>query len=112
MLAGTLESAGGKPSAMGRVILWSGHIPRGKARAPKEVVPGRLAPAEIESGFVTARSRFAGLSEEIPVIATSDWTYRHPILGGFNSAQWLRFVHVHHLHHEKIIRDIRQAKNC
>jgi hypothetical protein len=34
---------------------------------------------------------------------------KHPYFGGFNRAQWLRWVVVHHHHHGKIVRDILRA---
>jgi hypothetical protein len=108
LLDGTLTSASGGPTAIGRFILLSGHIPRGRARAPKGVVPGTLSPSEIASGFEGVKMRFEELAPRLGEIEASRATHRHPLLGDFNSGQWLRFVKIHHHHHQKLIRDIRR----
>ncbi|MGB5817144.1 MAG: DinB family protein [Thermoanaerobaculia bacterium] len=107
-LDGTLTSAGGGPTAIGRFILLSGYIPRGKGRAPKGVVPGDLSPSEIASGFAGVKKRFEELAPRLGELEASRATYRHPLLGDFNPGQWLKFVKVHHHHHQKLIRDIRR----
>ena len=33
-------------------------------------------------------------------------THPHHVLGHFTPAEWLRFLHLHHRHHDAIIRDI------
>lgn len=108
LLAGTKTSAGGGPTAIGRFILLSGYIPRGRGRAPKGVVPGTLSPSEIASGFEEVKMRFEKLAPQLGEIEASGATYRHPLLGDFNPGQWLRFVKIHHHHHQKLIRDIRR----
>ena len=108
LLDGTLNSAGGGPTAIGRFILLSGYIPRGRGRAPKGVVPGTLSPSEIASGFDRVKMRFEKLAPRLGEIEASGATYRHPLLGDFNPGQWLKFVKIHHRHHQKLIRDIRR----
>lgn len=109
MLAGEKPSAGGGPSLAGRLILGLGFIPRGVGRAPKAVVPGKLEPAEIEAGFSELRDKYGALEKVLGLIERSDWTFPHPILGNFTCRRWLRFVTVHHRHHQKIMRDILAA---
>jgi hypothetical protein len=108
LLDSTLTSAGGGPTAIGRFILLSGYIPRGRGRAPKGVVPGTLSPSEIASGFEGVKMRFEKLATQLGEIEASGATYRHPLLGDFNPGQWLKFVKIHHHHHQKLIRDIRR----
>lgn len=109
MLAGEKPSAGGGPSLAGRAILGFGYIPRGVGRAPKAVVPGKMEPPEIEAGFRELRQRYGALEKDLGRIERSDWTFPHPLLGNFDCRRWLRFVTVHHRHHQKIIRDIVAA---
>ena len=109
LLDGKVTSAGGGPTAVGRFILMSGYIPRGRGRAPKGVVPGALSPDEIASGFEDVKMRFHELEPRLDEIQASRATYRHPLMGDFNAGQWLKFVKIHHRHHAKIIRDIGKA---
>ena len=108
LLDGTVTTAGGGPTAIGRFILVSGYIPRGRGRAPKGVVPGTLAASEIASGFDQVKTRFEKLTTRLGEIEASSATYRHPLMGDFNAGQWLKFVKIHHKHHQKLIRDIRR----
>lgn len=101
------SSPAGTPTRTGRLVLVSGWIPRGRAKAPGPTVPDSpdisLLPGRL--------SDLARLSERLEPrlsdVHTSRTTTEHPILGHFTPAQWLRFLDVHHRHHEKIIRDIR-----
>ncbi len=108
LLAGDLESAGGGPTGIGRIILLFEYIPRGKGRAPKRVIPGALDPIEIASGFEEIESKFEELAPRLGELEASRATYRHPLMGNFNPSQWLKFVKIHHRHHQKLIRDIRR----
>lgn len=40
------------------------------------------------------------------MITGSRARYPHPVLGSLTPAQWLRFLAVHHWHHEKVIDEI------
>jgi hypothetical protein len=108
LLDGTLTSAGGGPTAIGRFILVSGYIPRGRGKAPKAVIPGTLSPGEIASGFEVVKRRFEELAPRLGEMEAGGATFRHPLLGELNPGQWLKFVKVHHHHHQKLIRDIRR----
>jgi len=55
-----------------------------------------------------ATRSLAGVLDEI---VANDTTQAHPILGQFNGVQWLRFAHLHHRHHNKIIRDILRDRS-
>jgi DinB superfamily len=103
---------------LGRVVLGSGFIPRGRARTLPPFQPGAGAAtaagdgvvgvvgmgiAEIERGVRELEPRLGELE-------ASGGRSRHPLFGGLGGRQWLRFVTVHHHHHLKIVRDIRLAR--
>ena len=89
------------------MVLTTGLIPRGRGRAPAPFVPTGIKPAAVLAGLEEVAERFADLRPKLATIDKATWTVRHPILGHFRPAQWLRFVAVHHRHHDKIIEDIR-----
>jgi hypothetical protein len=99
----------GRPSLMGHFVLRTGFIPRGKGRAPERVLPGARSPEEITAEFGTLLEGYRKLGESLGEIQAGGATQRHPLLGVFNGAQWLRFAHLHHRHHNKIIADILRA---
>ena len=102
--------AGGGPTLVGRLVLASGRIPRGRAEAPERTVPAGLELGEVRDGLERARARFLGLQSKLPALAASRSTFRHPILGNLRPRQWLRFIQVHHDHHRRIIDDIRRSQ--
>ena len=101
---------GGKPTTRGRIVLWTGYIPRGKARSPEMVLPGDRSAADLATGFRKTQAEYRALTESLGEIQRNRGTQPHPILGHFTSAQWLRFAHLHHRHHWKIIGDILRAR--
>jgi hypothetical protein len=96
----------GQPTLMGRFVLVTGFIPRGKGRAPERVQPEDRSAAEIVEGFEDLLSGYQRLGADLGRLQEGGATQRHPILGVFNGVHWLRFVQLHHHHHNKIIRDI------
>lgn len=109
LLAGKLVSAGGGPSVSGWVVLLTGWIPRGKARAPEQTIPADAAPEAVTRDLEDAHRRFRALEEQAAEISASRATYRHPMLGSLRPSQWLSFTSIHHDHHAKIIAEIRRA---
>lgn len=85
------------------VILKTGFIPRGKAKAPKAVTPLNIPPT-IDS--VNRISNIALLKEEIMHIKPHP--FFHPSLGKFDFDQTLRFLQIHTNHHLKIIKDLQK----
>jgi hypothetical protein len=109
LLAGKLQSAGGGPSLLGRVVLWTGFIPRGRGRAPEGVVPAGMEAEAMAAGFREISDRLEALEPKLGELAASRSTYRHPVLGCFNPYQWLEFVRIHHHHHGKIMGEIAKS---
>ena len=106
-LSGELrDEPGGKPKLMGYFILWTGFIPRGKGRAPEFVRPTDRPPSEIAAALEETRNGYLAIESRLGEVEQLQATRPHPILGDFNAVQWLRFAHLHHRHHDKIIDDI------
>ncbi len=96
----------GRPSGAGRAVLATGWIPRGRGRAPEGTVPGGLSEADLLGRLEAVRATCEELRPRLRALQRSRRTREHPVLGHFTPAEWLRFLHVHHRHHDKIIRKI------
>jgi len=77
-------------------------IPRGKAKAPKVVIP---------SDNITADSLQESLKNTYQAIAylkdcQDNQYFMHPFFGQLNKKQTIKFLEIHTQHHLKIIRDI------
>lgn len=97
-------------SRTGRIILWTGWIPRGKARAPKAVAqPENPGAEQLVTDIGDVRELVMRSLEPAERLADPALIARHHLLGGMSAAQWLRFTVVHHRHHLKIVRDILRA---
>lgn len=99
----------GGPSWRGWIVLLTGFIPRGKGKAPDFTIPKQEEREEVEAGFGQVVRNTHRLGECLDAIDRSPACIRHPALGTFTAAQWLRFAGVHHVHHEKIVREILRA---
>ncbi|RMH15779.1 MAG: DinB family protein [Acidobacteria bacterium] len=106
--AGELEERGGRPTWIGRLVLLTGYIPRGRGKAPERTRPSAEPQATYEE-LDQLRQRLAALDGELGRLERSRATVPHPFFGPLRPAQWLRFLDVHHRHHLKIIRDLRAA---
>jgi len=109
-LAGEARETRGGPSPMGWFVLLTGFIPRGKGKAPEFVLPTDRSSEEIAAGLEETLHGFEALADSLEQIERSPGRIPHPILGRFNSVQWLRFAVLHHWHHNKIIADILRSQ--
>jgi len=89
-------------SFLGRIILLIGSFPRGRAKAPKTVIPPKVI---LEEDIIT---QFKAVKKNIKLIDTLDKNayFKHPIFGNINKAKIYRFIELHTKHHLKIIDDI------
>ena len=87
---------------IGKIFFMIGHFPKGRAKAPKRVVPPEIILKEdIVSQLETAFSQIKEISE------LNDKSYfTHPIFGNINKTRVVRFLEIHTNHHLKIIKDI------
>jgi len=84
------------------LILKSGYIPRGKAKAPKHV---NTLDAINKTEVVSLINKAKTSVEEIKTLPKSSY-FSHPFFGDLNLKQTQRFLKVHTKHHLKIIDDI------
>ena len=88
------------------IIFTIGFIPRGRAKAPKQVLPPEI---------ITEEDLYAQLKTAQEHIKTIDKVdenafFIHHIFGNLNKAQTLRFLDIHTNHHLKIVEDIIKNK--
>jgi len=101
---------------LGRVVLGTGFIPRGRARTMPHFQPGAPAAAAAGAsgvgivGIEEIEREVRELAPRLGELEAGGGRSRHPLFGGLGGRQWLRFVTVHHHHHLKIVRDIRRAR--
>lgn len=78
------------------------YIPRGKAKAPKSVMPTiRLSKQALEESIVHTYQALTYLNE-----CEANQYFMHPYFGALNQEQTIRFLNIHTKHHLKIIQDI------
>jgi hypothetical protein len=78
------------------------YIPRGKAKAPKSVIPGtELNLKALEESVAHTYQAMNYLKDCQP-----NQYFMHPFFGALNQRQTIRFLSIHTKHHLKIIRDI------
>lgn len=93
---------------VGRIILATGWIPRGKGRAPAKFEPQEVSTETISSGLSETRELLSLTAAEPERLAGKEPIAAHFYFGGFTPAQWLRFLEVHQNHHLKIVADIER----
>lgn len=84
------------------LVYFTGKIPRGKAKAPKTVVPEEnISEAELREQIVLAGQKIKGI-KKLPKKAF----FEHPYFGHIKRDETAKFLVIHTEHHLKIIRDI------
>ena len=84
------------------VVLTSGSIPRGRAKAPQSVQ------SQDEITIDNLENLFRAANENITLLHSLNPNshFLHPYFESLNLKQSIRFIEVHNNHHLKIIRDI------
>lgn len=105
-----LTAERGKPfKFVGRLILLLGWIPRGKGRSPERLRAVQCSREELTAAIDALEVQLAKLGAS-HLDAKRGGVVPHPLFGGLNPMQALRFTTVHTRHHLKIVRDVlRQA---
>jgi hypothetical protein len=94
---------------IGRLMLFAGFIPRGRARTVKAVEPQGIPGEQLAADLAALHISLAALAgERLAALESSRGRFPHPVLGGLDARLWLRFHQVHLHHHLKIIRDIQR----
>jgi len=97
------------PQEIGVALLAYGSIPRGRGPAPDFTLPAGLESADLRAGFEALSGLATDLEPRLALLDACQLTLPHHVLGHFTPAEWLRFLDLHHRHHEAIIRDILAA---
>ena len=88
-----------------QVIMTTGVIPRGKAKAPKAVVPlEKIDSQETQKLFSKVEYQLKELEN-----LNKNHFYTHHIFGDLNLKNSVKFLGIHTKHHLKIMRDIQEA---
>ena len=95
---------------VGRLVLGTGFMPRGRARTMPPYHPGAAPIAAVRAGIPEIDDGVRGLAPRLGELERAGGRARHRIFGGLGGRQWLRFLGVHHHHHLKIVSDIRRAQ--
>jgi hypothetical protein len=105
LMAGAIEKAlqpetagSGRPSLVGRAVLFTGWIPRGVGKVPASTEP--------ESA---SKEQLGSLLADLPEIDGAPGRVNHFAFGDLTPRQWLSVIDIHTRHHLKIIRDIQSA---
>ena len=84
------------------LVYLTGKIPRGKARAPKNVIPEEnVSEVKLQEQISTVRKQIM----EIPMLPQKAF-FEHPYFGHIKRDETAKFLVIHTEHHLKIIRDI------
>ena len=83
-------------------VFLSKHIPRGKAKAPKVVIPSDTITLD------TLQESLKNTYQAITYLKDCEEKqyFMHPFFGQLNKKQTIQFLAIHTEHHLKIIRDI------
>jgi len=77
-------------------------FPRGKAKAPKQVLP----PEAILKEDIISQLQLAKSNVDSIVNLNKNAFFKHPLFGDINTSRINRFLLLHTNHHLKIIEDI------
>lgn len=90
---------------LGRMVLTSGWIPRGRGKAPERLVGTICSAAEIEAALVQLETMMDAIDVDAARSSRAA-TVPHPKFGGLTPSQALRFAAIHTDHHLKIVAEI------
>jgi hypothetical protein len=97
----------GSPTLAGRLVLATGRIPRGRAQAPAEMLPGeRPSGRDLAARLDALRREAAELSGRRAALVRTPGRIPHFALGALRADQWLRFARIHTAHHLAIVGNI------
>jgi hypothetical protein len=84
------------------MVFTTGKIPRGKAKAPKVVIPTQVATQEeLIAKLIAAKNNVLKLDS-----FSENQFFNHPYFKDLNVKQTKKFLTIHTKHHLKIIQDI------
>ncbi len=89
-------------SLLGKVFFTLGFFPRGKAKAPKHILPPEII---IKEDLINQLEQSRMLIKTIPASDTNAF-FKHPFFGNINKKRIYRFLELHTKHHVRIIQEI------
>jgi hypothetical protein len=104
------DVANGSPRRVtltGHVVLRLGWIPRGRGKSPRAVLPRAESVEAVRTAVAEATAAVARQAAALAELARLRHGIRHPYFGVLGGAEWLRFLVIHHRHHEKIVGELR-----
>jgi len=105
----------GTTTWLGRLVLASGSVPRGKAEAVNSTLPaplpaeGHLEPGALAAHFHIIDHRLHALETHGKAVLANRKHAESPLYGWLRPAQWLRIMEIHRRHHLGIIEDIMSS---
>jgi hypothetical protein len=95
---------------LGRVVLGTGFMPRGRARTTPAYQPAAMPQEALHAAILDLDRGLREMAPRLGELERAGGRSRHLRFGGLGGRQWLRFLVVHHHHHLKIVRDVRRAR--
>ena len=95
-------------SLLTTLIFLAGRIPRGRAQAPKQVLPVAGVSGD---QLVALLDESEQLLESVRAARADSW-FRHFRFGVLDRDQTLKFIGIHNGHHSRIISDILAAEGA
>ena len=95
-------------SLLTTLIFLAGRIPRGRAQAPEQVLPGAGVSEEELVALLDESQQLLGSVRT----ARADSWFRHFRFGVLDRDQTLKFIGIHNGHHSRIISDIVAAEGA
>ncbi|HYR29191.1 MAG TPA: DinB family protein [Thermoanaerobaculia bacterium] len=95
-------------SAVGRLIMLVGRIPRGRGRSPERLTGTRQTAADLQASLTKLERKLDLLAAQHLEPARGP-IVPHPRFGGLTPPHALRFAEIHTDHHLRIIDDILAA---
>lgn len=100
----------GRINTIGRAVMMTGRLPRGKARAPARTMPPETVSRDLLTAAISrSKATFTSLPEVFEAAAQTGWKVEHPYFGPLDPYQWLKLAALHADHHFRIIEDIDSA---
>jgi hypothetical protein len=96
-------------SWIGKAVLLTGWIPRGKSTSPKALRGTAATAAELSAKLEESREAFRKLAAEPEALLDPVPSLPHKMFGALTAVEAVRFVPIHTHHHLKIVADIRKS---
>lgn len=93
-------------TALGRMVLFVGRIPRGRAVSPDAVVGVSCSIETLTANLVEIRETSKRVLPNAELLKSKKLVFRHPRFRAMTAKQSLRFCEIHNRHHLEIIEEI------